>query len=78
MYSSLFLRNILVKTLNVKILNVNIVKKLQTNTQIYLDIVTTSGPETGVAADLEKIKQIRVILKDGKKLALASGVSGVH
>ena len=44
-------------------------------TNSLLDVVTTSGPGTGQAADFEKVKTIKESLTEGKKMALASGVS---
>jgi hypothetical protein len=40
----------------------------------YIDVVTTSGPATGEAADIERIKEMRVGLGD-HPMALASGVT---
>lgn len=40
----------------------------------YMDVVTTSGPATGVAADVEKIKDMRAML-EGQRLAVASGIT---
>ena len=44
-------------------------------TNSLLDVVTTSGPGTGIAADFEKVKMIKQSLNKEKKMALASGVS---
>lgn len=44
-------------------------------TQHYVDVVTTSGPETGHASPLERIIQIRLAIDVGGKLAVASGVN---
>lgn len=41
----------------------------------YCDVPTTSGPATGYAPPLEKVKEIRSYLKPTTRLALASGVS---
>ena len=35
----------------------------------------TSGPATGMAADIKKIEMIKSVLNEGKQMALASGVS---
>lgn len=40
-----------------------------------LDITTTSGPGTGMAADLDKVIKIKQIITPGKQMALASGVN---
>lgn len=40
----------------------------------HMDVVTTSGAGTGIAADMSKIKTFRRILKD-RALALASGIT---
>lgn len=40
----------------------------------YVDVVTTSGPGTGHAADLDKIRRMREALRDGP-LAVASGIT---
>ena len=39
-----------------------------------VDVVTTSGPETGVAADLDKVLRFRAALQN-RPLALASGIT---
>lgn len=44
------------------------------NSELF-DVVCTSGPETGVAPDIEKIKQMRRHLDDDTPLAVASGIS---
>ncbi len=41
----------------------------------YVDVVTTTGPATGVPPSLEKIKLMRRPLPPGKKLAIASGMT---
>jgi len=43
--------------------------------QKYMDIVTTSGPGTNHSAEIEKIKVIHSLLKEGQQMALASGVN---
>lgn len=40
-----------------------------------LDITTTSGPGTGMAAELNKVIKIKQLLGPGKQMALASGVN---
>lgn len=40
----------------------------------YMDVVTTSGPGTGHAADVEKIRRMKQAL-DGTPLAIASGIT---
>ena len=40
-----------------------------------LDIPTTSGPGTGMAAELEKVVKIKQMLDPEKQMALASGVN---
>lgn len=44
-------------------------------TQQYVDVVTTSGPGTGIASPLERLRQIRLALEEGGRLAVASGVT---
>jgi len=39
-----------------------------------MDVVTTSGPGTGKAADIEKIKRIKLAMKN-HPLGIASGVT---
>jgi len=41
---------------------------------VGVDVVTTSGPETGVAASIDKLRAFREVLGD-RPLAVASGVS---
>lgn len=41
----------------------------------YMDVICTSGPGTGMAADVEKVRSMRSGLVDGHALALASGVT---
>ena len=41
----------------------------------WLDVVTTSGPGTGSAAPLSKLAALRSGMSDGKRLAVASGVT---
>lgn len=43
--------------------------------QKYVDVVTISGPETGQASPIERVRQIRLAVEEGGKLAVASGVS---
>lgn len=53
------------------------VKDLESVTKIasqYVDVVTTSGAATGVAAPLEKLKRMKAILGE-KFLAIASGIT---
>ncbi len=53
------------------------VKKLEKAASIavdYMDVVTTSGTGTGVAADVEKVKRMKSAMGDSS-LALASGVT---
>lgn len=40
-----------------------------------LDIATTSGPGTGMAAELDKVVKIKKNLAKDKQMALASGVN---
>lgn len=40
----------------------------------YVDVVTTSGPGTGIASPIERLRQIRLAMDLGEKLAVASGV----
>lgn len=40
----------------------------------FMDVVTTSGPGTGYAADIEKVRRMRLAL-GGTPLAIASGVT---
>lgn len=40
----------------------------------WIDVVTTSGPQTGKPASLEKLKTMHDALPEGKELAVASGV----
>ena len=40
-----------------------------------LDITTTSGPGTGMAAELDKVVKINQNLAKNKQMALASGVN---
>ncbi|MDP3995772.1 MAG: BtpA/SgcQ family protein [bacterium] len=40
----------------------------------YIDIVTTSGPATGQAAEIEKIRRMKAAIGD-KPLAIASGIT---
>lgn len=40
----------------------------------YMDVVTTSGPGTGIAADVEKIKTMKAAI-GGAPLAIASGIT---
>jgi hypothetical protein len=42
--------------------------------QYYMDVVTTSGPATGVAAEIGKIRRIKSAIKD-VPLAIASGIT---
>lgn len=44
----------------------------------YMDVVCTSGPGTGLAADVEKIKRMHEGLVPGASLALASGVDSTN
>jgi len=41
----------------------------------YMDVVTSSGAATGVAADIEKVIAMRAALGKNKPLALASGIT---
>ena len=41
----------------------------------YMDVVTTSGDATGIAADVEKVIAMRAALGEDKPLALASGIT---
>lgn len=40
----------------------------------YMDIVTTSGPATGEAAEIEKIRRMKLVIGN-KPLAIASGIT---
>lgn len=40
----------------------------------WIDVITTSGPQTGQPASLEKLVAMRAALPEGKELAVASGV----
>lgn len=40
----------------------------------WIDVITTSGPQTGQPASLEKLKAMHDALPEGKELAVASGV----
>lgn len=40
----------------------------------YMDVITTSGPGTGLAAEVEKIRRMRAAIED-KPLAIASGIT---
>ena len=44
-------------------------------TQDFVDVVTTSGPATGLASPIERLKQIHSAIKEGGRLAVCSGVS---
>jgi predicted TIM-barrel enzyme len=54
------------------------VEDLETAARIaraYMDVVTTSGPATGEAADIEKIRRMRDGLGPSEALAIASGLT---
>lgn len=40
----------------------------------YMDVITTSGPGTGLAAEVEKIRRMKAAIED-KPLAIASGIT---
>lgn len=40
----------------------------------WIDVITTSGPKTGQAAPLEKLKAMKAAIPEGRELAVASGV----
>lgn len=42
------------------------------------DVVTTSGPATGLAADVEHVQKIRNAIGSSKRLALASGITAAN
>ena len=53
---------------------VNNLRSAARNARDYMDVVTTSGPRTGLAADIEKIKIMKKALDDFP-LAIASGIT---
>ncbi|HEC39687.1 MAG TPA: hypothetical protein ENI29_15720, partial [bacterium] len=57
--------------------NISTIKDIQTKIACqYMDVVTTSGIGTGLAADPEKIKIMSLIVKKyDKKLGIASGIT---
>lgn len=54
---------------------INKLEEATTRASEFLDVVTTSGNGTGVAADLEKVKLIKKGLLKGKRLGIASGIT---
>ena len=53
---------------------VNNLRSAARNARDYMDVVTTSGPRTGLAADIEKIRIMKKALDDFP-LAIASGIT---